>query len=90
MPRWIAIGTAPGWEDVDKFRDELSESSKWRPDARTTITTVIALADGRMLAECHAVTQGDFDAWLREKGWDVESITPIMHLAQAGSVREIY
>ena len=89
MPRWIAIGTAPGWDDLDKFRDEMSESSKWRPDPRTTITTVTALADGRMLAECHAVEQSLFDARLEAKGWNVESVTPITHLAQAGSVWEI-
>ena len=89
MPRWIAIGTAPGWDDATKFGEEMRDTSNWRPDARTTITTVIALQDGRLLAECHAVEQKSFDAWLEEKGWNVESITPITHLAQAGSVWEI-
>jgi len=42
-----------------------------------------------MLAECHAVEQSLFDAWLEAKGWNVESVTPITHLAQAGSVWEI-
>jgi hypothetical protein len=86
MPRWIAIGTAPGWDDIQKFETEMHETNNWRPDARTTITTVIALDDGRLLAECHAIKQESFEAWLQQKGWNVESITPIKHLAKTGSI----
>ena len=89
MQRWIAIGTAPGWDDVQKFSAELGETSQWRPDATTTITTVMALANGRLLAECHAIKQADFEAWLQQKGWTVESMTPIKHLAKTGSVWEV-
>jgi hypothetical protein len=89
MPRWIAIGTAPGWDNITKFGEELHATHNWRPDARTTITTVFALADGRLLAEGHAVKQEDFAAWLRHKGWHVESITPIKHLAKTGSIWEV-
>lgn len=86
MPRWIAIGTAPGWNDIKKFDQEMRATHNWRPDARTTITTVFALGDGRLLAECHAIKQESFEAWLQQKGWNVESITPITHLAKTGSV----
>ena len=89
MRRWIAIGTAPGWDDTQKFSAELHETSHWRPDASTTISTVMALADGRLLAECYASKQEDFEAWLRQKGWNVESITPIKHLAKTGSIWEV-
>ena len=89
MPRWIAIGTAPGWDDITKFGEELHETSDWRPDARTTITTVLALGDGRLLAECHAIKQESFESWLQQKGWNVESITPIKHLAKTGSIWEV-
>ena len=89
MGRWIAIGTAPGWNDITKFGAELRETSMWRPDAQTTVTTVLALGDGRVLAECHAVKQEDFEAWLRRKGWQVESVTPIKHLAKTGSVWKV-
>jgi len=89
MGRWIAIGTAPGWDDITKFGAELSETSMWRPDAQTTVTTVLALGDGRVLAECHAVKQEDFEAWLRQKGWRVESLTPIKHLAKTGSIWKV-
>jgi len=89
MPRWIAIGTAPGWDNVKKFGEEMHETHSWRPDARTTITTVFALGDGRLLAECNAVNQDAFEAWLNQKGWKVESITPIKHLAKVGSIWEM-
>ena len=89
MGRWIAIGTAPGWDDIAKFGAELRETSMWRPDAQTTVTTVFALGDGRLLAECHAGKREDFEAWLRQKGWQVESLTPIKHLAKAGSIWKV-
>ncbi len=86
MGRWIAIGTAPGWDDVAKFTAEMKATRQWRADARTTITTVFALADGRLVAECHAPKQTDFEAWLQRKGWRVESLTPIKHLAKTGEI----
>lgn len=89
MQRWIAIGTAPGWGDVQKFSAALRGTNNWRPEATTSITTVMALADGRLLAECHAIKQEDFEAWLGQKGWNVESITPIKYLAKAGSIWEV-
>jgi hypothetical protein len=89
MGRWIAIGTAPGWDDITKFGAELRETSKWRPDAQTTVTTVLALGDGRLVAECHANKQEDFAAWLEQKGWRVESLTPITHLAKTGSIWKV-
>lgn len=89
MGRWIAIGTASGWDDIAKFGAELRETSKWRPDAQTTITTVFALGDGRLVAECHANKQEDFASWLEQKGWRVESITPIRHLAKTGSIWKV-
>ena len=88
MPRWIAIGTAPGWDDMKTFGEDLHNTSSWRPDARTTITTVLALDDGRFLAECHAIKQESFETWLKQKGCKVESITPIKHLAKMGSIWE--
>ena len=89
MPRWIAIGTASGWDDIEKFGDEMRATSNWRPDARTSVTSVTALEDGRLIAECQAMKQEDFEAWLEKKGWVVESISPIKLLARTGSIREI-
>jgi flavodoxin len=89
MGRWIAIGTAPGWDNFKKFGDELHETDKWRPDARTTVTTVFALGDGRLMAECHAIKQESFEDWLKQKGWTVESITPIKHLPKTGSIWQV-
>ncbi|MBI4200595.1 MAG: hypothetical protein HY535_09015 [Chloroflexi bacterium] len=89
MPRWLAIGTAPGWDDPKKFRAELDDTREWRVDPRTTVTTVYALGDGRLLAECHGTRQEDFEAWLKKKGWKVETVQPIKLLAKTGSIWEV-
>jgi hypothetical protein len=41
-----------------------------------------------LLAECHAIKKESFETWLQQKGWNVESITPIKHLAKTGSIWE--
>ncbi len=89
MGRWIAIGTVPGWDDLDKFTTDLKATGRWRVDPRTTITEVVALADGRIIAECHANTRADFDAWLEQTGFQVDSLTPIAHIARAGDIWKI-
>ena len=89
MGRWLAIGTTPGWDNIASFGNELAETSKWRVNPQTTITMVIALEDGRLLAECHATRKEDFEAWLKEKNWKVDSITPIKHVARTGSIWKV-
>ena len=89
MPRWMAVGTAQGWNDSKKFGEELHATHHWRPDARTSITTVYALDDGRLVAECSGVNQADFEAWLKQKNWNVESISEIKLVAKTGSIWEI-
>lgn len=89
MGRWIAIGRAQGWDDLAKFGDNLKATEKWRIDPRTTITEVVALADGRLIAECHAGAVADFEAWLDKNGWQVDSITPIRHIARTGEIWKI-
>lgn len=86
MPRWIAIGRAEGWDDLGRFTKEMKGTPNWRVDPKTTITTVLALADGRVMAECHAPSQTDFDEWLKKRGWKVESVTQIRHVAKAGDI----
>ncbi len=89
MERWIAIGKAPGWDDLKKFSQEMKDTSQWRVDLRTSITNVYALGDGRMIAECHGPAKADFETWLRKKGWTVESITPIKHIAKSGEIWKV-
>jgi hypothetical protein len=89
MPRWIAIGKAPGWDDLKRFGEELKETPQWRIDPKTTITTVFALADGKMIVECHGVSQSDFDEWFKKKGFAVESMTPIRHVAKTGDIWKV-
>lgn len=89
MGRWIAIGKVPGWDDLATFSTALKATDKWRIDPRTTITEVMVLGDGRMMAECHANSQADFDAWLQRTGWQVDSITPIRHIARTGEIWKV-
>ena len=89
MGRWIAIGKAPGWDDLNRFTSEMKATTQWRVDQKTTITTVFALGDGRLLAECHGPSQEDFQAWLQKKGWEVESVTPIRYVARAGDIWKV-
>jgi hypothetical protein len=89
MGRWIAIGKVPGWDNLDQFTADLKATEKYRVDPRTTITEVVALADGRVLAECHANSQADFDAWLAKTGFQVDSISPIAHIARTGEIWKI-
>ena len=86
MGRWLAVGTAPGWDELAKFSAELEETTKWRVNQKTTITTVFALGDGRLLAECHAPERADFEDWLQQKGWTVESLAPIKYIAKTGDI----
>ena len=86
MGRWIAVGKAPGWDNLERFTAELKSTEKWRIDARTTITTVYALEDGRMIAECHTPEKTEFEAWLKKVGWTVESVTQIKTVAKTGDI----
>lgn len=89
MGRWIAIGEAPGWDDYERFKAETSGTAQWRVDAQTSITTVIALGDGRLLAECDAPKRERFEAWLAAKGWKVTSIVPVRYLARTGTSHKV-
>ncbi len=89
MGRWIAIGRVPGWDDPARFSDDLKATEKWRIDPRTSVTEVVVLGDGRAIAECHAGTQADFEAWLESAGWQVDSIAPIRHMARTGEIWKV-
>ena len=86
MGRWIAVGKASGWDNLERFGQELKATNQWRLDPKTTITSVYALGDGRMIAECHGPEQAAFDQWLSKKGWSVESVTPIRLVAKTGDI----
>ena len=89
MGRWIAIGRAPGWDDIKQFSAELKDTNQWRIDQRTTITSVCALADGRLIAECHGPSVTEFKEWLRKKNLQVESLTAIQHVAKSGDIWKV-
>ncbi|MBM3342394.1 MAG: hypothetical protein FJY56_09840 [Betaproteobacteria bacterium] len=87
--RWIAIGKASGWDDLAKFTQEMKGTAEWRIDPKCTVTGVYAMDDGRMIAEYHGPTVAEFEAWLKKKGWSVESITPLRHVAKAGDIWKV-
>ena len=89
MGRWIAIGRVEAWDNPARLTDDLQATEKWRIDPRTTITEVVVLGDGRAIAECHASTQADFEAWLERTGWQVDSITPIRQVARTGQIWQV-
>jgi hypothetical protein len=89
MGRWIAIGKVPRWNDLQSFTAELKPTAGWRVTPRMAITEVVVLADGRMVAECHADSEEDFRVWLDRRGWEIESLTPIRHLARTGEVWDV-
>ena len=89
MARWIAIGKVPGWDDLAKFTQENKDTSQWRLDPKCTDTSVFALDDGRMIAEYHGPTVAEFETWLQKKGWSVESMTPIKHIAKTGEIWKV-
>jgi flavodoxin len=89
MGRWIAIGKAPGWDDLKRFSQEMKDTSQWRIDPKSTVTSVYALGDGRMVAEYHGPATAEFEEWLKKKGWSVESLTPVKHIAKAGEIWKV-
>jgi hypothetical protein len=89
MGRWIAIGKAPGWDDLKRFSQEMKDTSQWRIDPKSTVTSVYALDDGRMVAEYHGPETAEFEDWLKKKGWSVESLTPIKHIAKSGEIWKV-
>ena len=89
MGCWIAIGRVPGWENPERLAKEMKATSQWRIDSKVTITSVYAMGDGRLIAECHAPIQADFDQWLNKKGWTVESVIPIIAVAKTGEIWKV-
>jgi len=85
MPRYIAFLTMPQLSK-EQFTNAVNAVSKWRPDPRTTILKVYRAKSGKMVAECEAPTQQEFEAWLTKNGWNWESIEQVELIAQMGNV----
>lgn len=89
MPHWIAIGTNDAWRDPQVMRAALADSARWRPTARSSISSVMLLEDGRFVAECHGPTLAEFEHWLSDNGWQVESCRRAERIARTGSVWDL-
>ena len=47
------------------------------------------LEDGRFVAECHGPTLAEFEHWLSDNGWQVESCRRAERIARTGSVWDL-
>ena len=86
MPRFIAFHTLPGITE-EHFNEALGDASKWRPNPRTTILKVYCnLAEGKLVSECEAVEQAQFEEWIANTGWPVDSIHQVDLVQQVGNI----
>lgn len=89
MARFMAFHTMPGMTR-GQFTEALKSVRQWRPNPRTTVIKVYCnLEAGRMVSECEAPTQEEFEAWLKERGWSWDVIHRVDLIAQTGNVWEV-
>lgn len=86
MGRWIAIGRASGWEELETLTAQMKGTENWRVTPKTSITSVFILGDGRLLAECQGESKADFETWLRQRNWRVEDLVSVGHVARTGDI----
>ena len=86
MARFIAVHNTPGITE-EEFREKLTAVRRWRPDRRTTILKVYGdLEHDRLVSECEALEQSQFEDWIKEVGWPIESIHQVGLIAQVGNI----
>ena len=86
MARFVAIHSVPGLTE-EKFQEALGEVKKWRPDRRTTILKVYCdLDQGKLVSECEAVEQAQFEHWINDVGWPYDAIYKIDLVHQVGHI----
>ncbi len=86
MARFMAIHTISGLTE-ERFRAALDQVNKWRPDRRTTILKVYCnLSEGRMVSECEAPEQSQFEEWLKSVDWPYDSIHRVDLVHQVGNI----
>lgn len=86
MPRWLAFGSQDQWADLAAFDTALRDTGCWRVSNRTTVTSVIALADGGIVIECHGADRAEFDGWMQSVGFVAREVTEIRHIARTGEI----
>ena len=86
MTRFMAVHDVPGITQ-EKFQEALGEIGNWRPDRRTTIVKVYCnLEEGKLVSECEAAEQSNFEDWINKVGWPYEAIYKIDLIHQVGHI----
>lgn len=71
----------------EQFNEALGTVPKWRPNPRTTILKVYCnLGEGKLVSECEAVEQAQFEEWIAQTGWPVDSIYQVDLVQQVGNI----
>ena len=86
MARYMAIGDAPGITE-EGFRGALGEIRKWRFDRRGWIIKAYCNVDqGKIVAECEASDQQQFESWLAKTGWKINGVYRVNYIHEAAAI----
>jgi hypothetical protein len=86
MPRFIAVAEKPGLSEAE-FRNAVDRTGKWRFAKRGWIVKAYcALDKGKLVVECEAPQQSDFEDWLEKNGWLTEDIHRVSYIHEGGLV----
>ena len=89
MARFIAYHDVPGITR-ESFQAALGEVKTWRPDRRTTIVKVYCnLAEGKLISECEATEQTNFEHWITQVGWPCNAIYKVDMIHQVGQIWDV-
>ena len=89
MARFMAIHTVRGLTE-ESFHEALGEVNKWRPDQRTTILKVYCnLHYGKLVSECEAEEQVQFEDWMKQVGWPCDAIYRVDLVHQVGQIWKV-
>lgn len=86
MARFVAISDVPGITE-ERFKETLGEVRNWRFDRRAWIVKAYCNLDrGKIIAECEAQEQGQFEDWLKRTGWTVSGIYRVDLIHEAAAI----
>jgi hypothetical protein len=84
MSRFIAITEKPGLTEA-QFRDALDRTRKWRFARRGwVLKAYCSTGSGKLVIECEASEQKDFEEWLTTNGWPTDEIFSVDMIHEAG------
>ena len=86
MSRFLAIKNKPGLTE-EQFREALNRTGKWRFGRHAwVVKAYCALEPGKLVIECEAPDQGEFETWLRANEWEADEICRVSFVHEEGQV----